>query len=37
VAYQHQYDGETKNSIDVIKQKEWNEKISAEVNKLKNS
>jgi hypothetical protein len=37
VAYQHQYDDETKNSIDVIKQKEWNEKISAEVNKLKNS
>ena|SRR6185312_5337325 len=37
VAYQHQYDNETKNSMDVQKQKEWNEKISAEVNKLKSN
>jgi len=37
VAYQHLYDNETKNSIAVQKQKEWNEKISAEVNKLKSN
>jgi hypothetical protein len=37
VAYQHLYDNETKNSVDVQKQKEWNEKISAEVNKLKSN
>jgi hypothetical protein len=37
VAYQHEYDNETKNSMDVEKQKEWNEKISAEVRKLKAS
>jgi len=35
VAYQRQYDQETKNSMDVEKQKEWNEKISAEIKKLK--
>lgn len=37
VAYQHLYDNETENSVDVQKQKEWNEKISAEVNKLKSN
>jgi hypothetical protein len=37
VAYQQQYDNETKNSIDVEKQKEWNEKISDEVNQLKSN
>ncbi len=37
VAYQQQYDSETKNSIDVVKQKEWNEKIADEVKKLKES
>jgi hypothetical protein len=37
VAYQHQYDNETKNSMDVQKQTEWNEKISAEISKLKAS
>ena len=37
VAFQHEYDNETKNSMDVEKQKEWNEKISAEVKKIKES
>jgi hypothetical protein len=34
IACQHEYDQETKNSMDAEKQKEWNEKISAEVEKL---
>jgi hypothetical protein len=37
VAFQHEYDNQTKNSMDVEKQKEWNEKISAEVKKLRSS
>jgi hypothetical protein len=35
VAYQQEYDNETKNSIDIQTQKEWNEKISGEIKKLK--
>lgn len=35
IALQHQYDLETKNSIDVKKQLEWNEKIAGEMEKLK--
>jgi hypothetical protein len=34
IALQHQYDRETKNSMDVKKQLEWNEKIAAEIKKL---
>ena len=34
IAYQHEYDQETKNSMDVEKQKEWNKKISTEIKKL---
>ncbi|MGN6531492.1 MAG: DUF922 domain-containing protein [Ginsengibacter sp.] len=34
VAWQHEYDNETKNSMDVEKQKEWNQKISDEVKKI---
>lgn len=34
LAYQREYDQETKNSLDVEKQKEWNKKISAEIKKL---
>jgi hypothetical protein len=33
LAWQHQYDLETKNSIDVEKQKEWNKKISDAIKK----
>jgi hypothetical protein len=32
---QQQYDSETKNSLNVAKQKEWNEKISMEINRVK--
>jgi len=35
IAFQHEYDKETKNSMDVEKQKEWNQKIQTEVQKLK--
>lgn len=35
VAMQHEYDKETKNSLDLEKQKEWNAKISVEIKKLK--
>jgi hypothetical protein len=34
LAYQHEYDAQTKNSMNVEKQKEWNKKISAEIKKL---
>ncbi len=34
---QQQYDNETKNSINVAKQKEWNEKISSGIKKLNRS
>ncbi len=34
-ALQHQYDTETNHSIDTAKQQEWNNKIAAEVKKLK--
>ena len=37
IAWQHQYDKETKNSMDIAKQKEWNEKISAQIAGLKNN
>ncbi|MEO9070191.1 MAG: hypothetical protein ABI261_04100 [Ginsengibacter sp.] len=37
MAVQHEYDSETKNSMDVDKQKEWNQKISAEVENIKTS
>ena len=36
-AMQHEYDSETKNSMDVDKQKEWNQKISAEMENIKTS
>lgn len=36
MAMQHQYDSETNNSMNVEKQKEWNQKISGEIEKLKN-
>ncbi|HXR84127.1 MAG TPA: hypothetical protein VN722_07455 [Hanamia sp.] len=35
IARQHEYDNETKNSMDIEKQKEWNEKISGEIAQLK--
>jgi hypothetical protein len=35
IAMQHQYDLETKNSMDVQKQRQWNLKISGEIEKLK--
>jgi len=35
MAMQHQYDSETNNSMNVEKQKEWNQKISGEIEKLK--
>jgi hypothetical protein len=34
IALQHQYDLETKNSMNVEEQKKWNEKISDEIKKL---
>ncbi len=34
LALQQQYDRETKNSIDVKKQLEWNNKIAPEIKKL---
>lgn len=34
ITLQNQYDTETKNSIDVKKQLEWNDKIAAEIKKL---
>ena len=38
LAYQREYDQETKNSMNIEKQKEWNKKISTEMKKLeKNS
>jgi hypothetical protein len=36
VAWQHEYDLETRNSLDSAKQLEWNKKISEAINKLKN-
>lgn len=36
-AMQHRYDLETRNSIDTVKQKDWNEKISAEIRELAGS
>lgn len=36
IAMQHQYDAETKNSMDVQEQTKWNQKISDEIGKLKN-
>ena len=36
-AMQHEYDTQTKNSMDVDKQKEWNQKISAEIENIKTS
>jgi len=35
IAMQHQYDAETKNSMDVQGQTRWNQKISNEIEKLK--
>jgi len=35
-AMQHQYDLETNNSMNVAKQTEWNQKINAEIDKIKN-
>lgn len=35
MAMQHQYDSETNNSMNVEKQKEWNQKISDDIEKLK--
>ena len=37
ILWQHDYDKETKNSMDVEKQKEWNEKISQQIGQLKNT
>jgi hypothetical protein len=37
ILWQHEYDKETKNSMDVEKQKEWNEKISQQIEQLKNT
>jgi hypothetical protein len=37
IAWQHEYDTETKNSMDVEKQKEWNGKISQQIEQLKNT
>lgn len=34
ILFQHRYDKETQNSMDVEKQKEWNKKISGEIKKL---
>jgi hypothetical protein len=34
LACQHKYDQETKNSMDIERQKEWNKKISTEIKKL---
>lgn len=34
LAFQHEYDSQTKNSMDVERQKEWNKKISTEILKL---
>lgn len=36
-AMQHEYDAETKNSMDVDKQIEWNQKISGEIENIKTS
>jgi hypothetical protein len=36
IALQQQYDRETRNSLDVTKQKEWNEKIANEILALQN-
>lgn len=35
IATQHEYDNQTKNSLDIEKQEEWNKKITAEIKKLK--
>jgi hypothetical protein len=35
IAYQQEYDKETKNSMDAEKQKEWDQKIQTEIQKLK--
>lgn len=37
IALQQQYDQETKNSIDIKKQMEWNDKIALEIKKLRSS
>ena len=37
IALQQQYDQETKNSIDIKKQMEWNDKIAAEIKRLRSS
>jgi len=35
VAWQHEYDKETKNSLDQPQQLEWNKKITAEINQIR--
>lgn len=37
IAMQHQYDLETKNSMDSVKQAEWNERINSQMNKIDSS
>jgi hypothetical protein len=37
IAWQHEYDTETKNSMNVEKQKEWNGKISQQIEQIKNT